>query len=293
MCLPLCEGTILLRQIQWHIRLKMRTAPLITPPPTKEGSPNFVAPQAAATAPQAIPLVPQSVEMDREFIVRNQIAERYLAGRLPVRGTHDFERYCRQHPEFIQELGLAERVHSALRLLEAGGIAPPWEVKARAWWEQLPVLIAVAALALAAGITAMVLAGKISGRDAAIATLRAHVAEQPLEPATSTRSMRLVPSRTAPSSHPAVVVGGGNAQMADLRIDMSWSKFTAFRVTIDRQDQGRVAVVNYMLRDSNGDLRLSFNTTALGPGIYQIAIEGMTLHSEAIAQAWITIGIAH
>jgi hypothetical protein len=48
-----------------------------------------------------------------------------------------------------------------------------------------------------------------------------------------------------------------------------------------------------MLRDSNGDLRLSFNTTALGPGVYQIAIEGLTLRSEAIAQAWISVGIAH
>jgi hypothetical protein len=271
----------------------MRTAPLITPPPSKEGSPSYVAPQASVSATQAIPVVPASVEMDREFIVRNQIAERYLAGRLPLRGTHDFERYCRQHPEFIQELGLAERVHSALRLLEAGGIALPWESKPRAWWEQLPVLIAVAGLALAGGITALVLASKISGRDAAIGALRQRVAEQPLEPATSTRSTRLIPSRTAPSEHPAVVVGGGSAQMADLKIDMSWSKFTAFRVTIDRQDQGRVAVVNYMLRDSNGDLRLSLNTTALGPGTYQFAIEGMTLHSEAIAQAWITIGIAH
>ena len=118
----------------------MRTAPLITPPPTKEGSPVYVAPQATASATQTIPVLPPSVEMDREFIVRNQIAERYIAGRLPIRGTHDFERYCRQHPEFIQELGLAERVHSALRLLEAGGIALPWEAKPRAWWEQLPVL---------------------------------------------------------------------------------------------------------------------------------------------------------
>ena len=143
----------------------MRTAPLITPPPTKAGAPNYVPPQPAASATQAIPMIPPSVEMDREFILRNQIAERYIAGRLPLRGTHDFERYCRQHPEFIQELGMAERVHAALRLLEAGGIALPWEAKARAWWEQLPVLIGVAALAIAAAITAMVLAGKISGRD--------------------------------------------------------------------------------------------------------------------------------
>lgn len=271
----------------------MRTAPLITPPPTKEGSPAYVPPPPAVSATQSIPVIPPSVEMDREFILRNQIAERYIAGRLPIRGTHDFERYCREHPEFIHELGMAERVHSALRLLEAGGIALPWESKARAWWERLPVLVAVAVLAIAAGITAVVFAGKLSSRDSTINALHRQVAAQPLEPATSTRTTRLIPSRTAPSGHPAIVVGGGSAQMADLKIDMSWSKFTAFRVTIDRQDQGRVEVINYMLRDSNGDLRLSLNTTALGPGVYQFAIEALTLHGDAIAQAWVTVGIVH
>jgi hypothetical protein len=271
----------------------MRTAPLITPPPTKDGSRPAAAPAPAAAAPQAIPAVPQSMPMDREFILRNQIAERYLAGRLPVRGVHDFERYCREHPELIHELGLAEKVHAALRLLEAGGIAPPWEAKPRQWWERLPTLIAAAVLALALGITALTMAGKLSARDASIAALRQRAAEQPLEPATSTRSVRLIPSRTAPSTRPAVVIGGSNAQMADFRIDMSWSKFTAFRVTIDRQDQGRVAVINYLLKDSNGDLRIGLNSTAVGPGTYQFAIEGLTLRSDAIAQAWVTIGVVH
>ena len=248
---------------------------------------------STATMSQPIPPMPSSMPMDREFILRNQIAERYLAGRLPVRGTHDFERYCREHPEIIHELGLAEKVHAALRLLEAGGIAPPWEAKPRQWWEKLPALIGAVVLALAGSIAALTMASKLSARDTAMAALSARAAEQPLEPATSTRSVRLIPSRTAPSTHPAVVVGGSTAQMADFRIDMSWSKFTAFRVTIDRQDQGRVAVISHMLRDSNGDLRLSLNSTALGPGTYQFAIEGLTLHSETVAQAWITIGIAH
>ena len=52
-------------------------------------------------------------------------------------------------------------------------------------------------------------------------------------------------------------------------------------------------MINYLLRDSNGDLRLALNSSALGPGTYQFAIEGLTLHSEAIAQAWVAIGIAH
>ncbi|MDE2252410.1 MAG: hypothetical protein KGL25_13500 [Gammaproteobacteria bacterium] len=244
--------------------------------------------------PHAMPAVPQSMPMDREFILRNQIPERYLAGRLPIRGAQDFERYCREHPGLIDEIGLAERVHAGLRLLEAGGVSSPWEAPTRKWWEQLPVMIAALVLACVAAIAAMVLWGKLAGRDATIASLQQAVAEQPLQPATSTRTVRLVPSRTAPSRRAAVTLGSnGAAQMADLKIDMSWSKFTAFRVTLDRQDQGRVAVLNYMLRDSNGDLRVSLNSTALGPGIYEFAIEGLTLRGEAVAQAWMTIGIAH
>jgi len=228
--------------------------------------------------------------MDREFILRNQIAERYISGRLPLKGAQDFERYCQQHPELMDELGMPARVHAGLRLLEAGGHALPWEEKPRRWWEKLPVLIAVAAAALSALIATAALSSRLSARDATIATLQQRVAEQPLDPATSTRTIRLIPSRTAPSRHNTLVLGG-SAQMNDLKIDMSWSRFTAFRVTIDRMDQGRVAVLHNMLRDSNGDVRIDLNSTALGPGSYQLALEGMTLHGEAVAQAWITVGI--
>jgi hypothetical protein len=53
-----------------------------------------------------------------------------------------------------------------------------------------------------------------------------------------------------------------------------------------------VAVLHNMERDSNGNLRLALNTTAVGPGSYQLAIEGLTLRGEAVPQAWITIGLA-
>lgn len=278
---------------------RMRTAPLITPPPDKAAyalpTPLNAppAPHVLAAAPQPIPSAPPLMPMDREFIVRNQIAERYLSGRLPLKGAQDFEGYCREHPDLIDQLGLAERVHAGLRLLEVGGVAAPWEEIPRRWWEKLPTLIAVAVAALLAAAVALVFASKLAARDATIAALQKRVIEQPLDPATSTRTVQLIPSRTAPSRHAAVVIGGGEAQMADLKIDMSWSKYTAFRVTLDRQDQGRVAVLNYMLRDSNGDLHLSLNSTAVGPGTYQFAIDGLTIHGDAVAQAWITIGIAH
>ncbi len=251
------------------------------------------APAAPSVSPSPLHLPVPTMPMDREFILRNQIAERYISGRLPLRGAQEFERYCSAHPQLIDEIGLSERVHAGLRLLEAGGVALPWDEKPQLWWQKLPTLIALASVAGLAFIVAAVMAGKIAGRDATIQQLQSRVTEQPVDPATSTRIVKLTPSRTAPSRHAAVTLGGGPAQMADLKIDMSWSKFTAFRVTIDRQDQGRVAVLNYMLRDSNGDLRLALNDSALGPGIYQFAIEGLALRGETEAQAWITVAVAH
>jgi hypothetical protein len=277
----------------------MRAAPLIPPAPGKP-APSAIAPAAPAAVPAAAPdpggkvtgMVPPAMPMDRDFIVRNQIIERYIGGRLPLKGAQEFERYCAANPEIIEELGLADRVHSGLRLLDASRVALPWEPKPRRWWEHPAVPIAAVLLAVAALVATSVIGARVVQRDETIRGLRTELLERPIDPATSTRSVRLEPSRTAPSRRNAVTIGAGS-EMADLKIDMSWSRFTAFRVTIDRMDQGRVAVLHNLLRDSNGDLHIGINTTALGPGSYQFEIEGLTLKSEAIAQAWVTVGVQH
>lgn len=243
----------------------------------------------AAAVP--VPAAPPHNVMDREFIARNHIVERYLGGRLPLRGTQDFERYCREHPQALDEIGLTERVSAALRLLEAGGVALPWEVR-KPWWERLPLLLGVSALALLLGITSLVLAHALATRAHTIASLRQRLTLQSLEPVTSTRAILLVPSRT-PSSHSVASIGGAAAEMADLRIDVSWSPFSSFRVTIDRLDQGRVAILHNVLRDSNGHLHLGLNSSALGPGDYQLTIEGMNWRGDTVAQAWTTITVTH
>lgn len=231
--------------------------------------------------------------MDREFVVRNQIVERYIGGRLPLKGAQDFERFCRAHPEVLDEIGLSERINAALRLLDASGRASPFEERATPWWQKLPVLLAVAALALVFAILAVIANTRISLRDHTIATLTHQMKAQTLDPAESTHTVTVVPSRTAPSRHSLVTFGGGAAQTADLKIDVSWAQFTAWKVTIDRLDQGRVAVLHNVLRDSNGNIHIEFNTSALGPGEYQLTMEGLTWKGEPVPQAWATITIAH
>lgn len=231
--------------------------------------------------------------MDRAFIADHQIVERYLAGRLPLKGAQDFEHYCRTHPELLEEMGLAGRLHAALRLLEAGGQAPPWEAPPLRWWQKGAPLIGALALALVLGVTALTLARGLSASQRQIASLQTQIAAQPLNPAESTRAITLIPSRTAPSQQSLATLGSGHTELDELSIDMGWSKFKVFDVTIDRLDQGRVEVIRNVQRDSNGNLRLALNSSALGPGDYQLSIDGLTWSGAPIAQAWATVTIAH
>ncbi len=229
--------------------------------------------------------------MDRDFINRNQVVERYLSGRLPLKGATEFERFCRDNPEILDELGLPERVNAGLRLLDASGKPEPWQEAKQPLWQKAQVTIGLAA-------AVVVLAGALwySMSDGAtkaqrITKLQSQAAERPLDPATSTREIRLLPSREGGSNTPAITIGGGAAQLVDFKIDESRSPYKVFRVTIDRIDQGRVAVISELGKDSNGHLRIALNSSALGPGNYQLTIEGLTWRGEAEPDSWITIGI--
>jgi hypothetical protein len=231
--------------------------------------------------------------MDRDFVHRNQVVERYLAGRLPLKGAQDFERFCREHPELLDEIGLLERINAGLRLLDAGGKATPWEEPTRKWWEKRSILIAAALLTVTLAGVSVVLGARLGAREHSVTTLKAQVAAQPIEAITATQPVLLVPSRTAPSRRSTATVGGHDAQLADLKLDMSWASFTNYRLSIDRIDQGRVAVLYNLLRDSNGALRVAFNTSALGPGDYQLTIEGLDWRGKAVPTAWVTVTVSH
>ncbi|HXS28926.1 MAG TPA: hypothetical protein VN730_14775 [Steroidobacteraceae bacterium] len=232
--------------------------------------------------------------MDRDFIARNQIIERYLSGKLPIKGATEFERFCNANPELLDELGLPERVNAALRLLEAGGKPEPWREQPKRFWEKPYLAIALGAAALVLLVATALLARSNSRKTVMIASLAQQVAAQPLDPATTTRTIRLLPSRERASTTPAVVIGGGGqTQLAQLLLDMSRSPYKMFRVTIDRIDQGRVAIINNLGKDSNGHLRIALNSSALGPGNYQFTIEGLTWRGEPEPDSWITIGIQH
>ena len=231
--------------------------------------------------------------MDRDFIARNQIVERYLSGRLPPKGAVDFEHFCTAHPELLDEIGLAARVNSGLRLLEAGGQPEPWREPAKKFWQSAPLVLGIASACVVLLLGLIIAVSRAAKQSQEIAALTRQVSEHPLKAATATHTVRLIPSRSGASDNPALVVGGPATQFTDLKIDQSRSPYRSFKVTIDRIGEGRVMTLQNIAKDSNGDLRIALNDSAFGSGNYRFTIEGLNWRGEAAPDAWVTLGIRH
>jgi hypothetical protein len=279
------------------------TAPPTKLPPTKAApvaakpTPAPVPPRPAAAAgarkvpnPDAVTVPPV---MDREFIARNHIVELYLSGRLPVRGATVFERFCRENPQILDEIGLPERVHTGLRLLEASGKPDPWQEKPKQFWERPYIPAALSGLVLLLGIALLMLNHQLTDQTHKATALRQLVTDQPVDAATATVSVELQPTHVGPTAAIATTIGGSAAQLVNIKIDLTHSDFRAFRVTIDRTNQGRVAVLNNLIKDSNSELGFSLNTSAFGAGLYLLTIEGLDWRGDPQPDSWAAITIRH
>ena len=228
--------------------------------------------------------------MDREFIIKNQIVERYLAGRLPPKGVTDFEKLIRARPQLIEELGLANKVNAGLRLLDAAGIAEPWAEKPKKAWEKPAFTMGATALAAAALIGCLVLAMQVSSRNATIAKQKLENIERSIAPSTKKRTIIVGVTRNGPPSQSNLTINYG--EFAEMKADLSWARYGSFKVSIDRVNQGRVAVLDGLEKDSNGHLRISLNAGAFGPGDYMVTIEGLNMRRESLPVAWYRISVA-
>jgi len=227
--------------------------------------------------------------MDREFIIKNQIVERYLAGRLPPKGVTDFEKLIRSRPQLIEELGLADKVNAGLRLLDAAGIAEPWAEKPKKLWEKPIFTMGAVALAVVALIGCAVLAMQVSSRNVTIAKQKKENIERSIAPSTRKRTILVGVARNGPPVQSTLSISHG--EFAEMKVDLSWARYSAFKVSIDRVGQGRVAVIDSLEKDSNGHLRLSLNAGAFGPGDYMVTIEGLNLRRESLPVAWFRINV--
>ena len=148
-----------------------------------------------------------------------------------------------------------------------------------------------AGLAVVALIGCLVLGMQVSSRNATIAKQKAENMERADRAfdAQAHHHRRVSPA-TARRRRPTLTISYG--EFAEMKVDVSWARYSSFKVSIDRVNQGRVAVLDGVEKDSNGHLRISLNAGAFGPGDYMVAIEGLTMRRESVPVGWFRISVA-
>jgi hypothetical protein len=100
--------------------------------------------------------------------------------------------------------------------------------------------------------------------------LEKRAAEGFLQAPSSSRTVRI-----DPRSPRAITIGGGGfPERIDVRFNARTSRHARFRMSLARDDGTMLVHADQMMRDSNDDLRLSFNTSMLPAGRYLLRVEG-------------------
>jgi hypothetical protein len=158
------------------------------------------------------------------------------------------------------------------------------------WWQRRGFVVALCcALVLLAALT---IGARVSShRDrAAAAQAEERLKVVTLRPATQVRAVRITPNPRSWSSAPdAMVKWPEPPELLDLYMPVLYSDFKVFAVTVDKVDTGRVLDLQRVATDSNGELRLTFNSSAFGPGEYRVRLQGYTWRGGRVDAGWIRL----
>jgi hypothetical protein len=235
--------------------------------------------------------------MDRAFIEKHQVVERYLAGKLPFKAVQDFERFCRENPELLDELELPERLNAGLRLLEASGRppAPPGPEEPEAprvqWWRRVEVTAGLAVLGVVTLVCLWVLGIKYAERGDRIAALELQVEHGALQAPTRRRTITLTPSRVPTSAIGLALQLRETSELIELVLNVSSPRLNLYRLTLEKKGVARVGTIHNVLRDSNGNLRVIFNSSVLRPGDYKVTIEGLPGRGSPVPVGWFNVRV--
>ncbi|HEX7113945.1 MAG TPA: hypothetical protein VF193_02335 [Steroidobacter sp.] len=258
--------------------------------------------------------------MDRSYIDREHIVERYLGGDLTVREAREFEQFCRDHPEALKEMPIPVRLKARLarrppdnsetgmfQAIPSSATHAAFEAAAEGLdledevsgaresaFGGIAVKVVIAALGLAlVGALAGLATYAAKARTAAeqLATLREEWRSTQMQPPGRVQRYRVQPVRAQPSQ-PTLSIGWPMPpELVDLHIDMSEGKFTQFMLTIDKVDGGRIMQIRRIARDSNREVRLGLNSSAFGPGEYLIKIDGYTWRGQTQEVGWVRLDL--
>jgi hypothetical protein len=161
------------------------------------------------------------------------------------------------------------------------------------WWQAkwfVGLLAGAAALLLILTIVARVAAH----RDRELAAgLEAQVRILTLRPASQVRALRITPNPRSWSASPeATLTVPEPPEQLDLYLPVAYSDFKSFALTIDKVDAGRVLQLQRLVPDSNRELRLSLNSSALGPGEYRMRLQGYTWRGQLVDAGWVRLVVS-
>jgi hypothetical protein len=229
---------------------------------------------------------------DRKFIEDHELVERYLESKLPLKGARDLENWCRANPEYLNELQLAERAQTSLKLLEASGQPLDLREPEPPWWKTIYVLIGLSVVAGLSLIAFWAVLGKYVLLRGELDDTRALLNHGSLVQPATISEMRVTPDRVAGIDRARIVVTRAAPKLMDLHIDVSYAnKLEQFRLLVDKKDQGRALILNNLLKDSNGELRMTFNSTGLAAGIYNARIDALPFRGSPIPIGWLILDV--
>jgi hypothetical protein len=240
------------------------------------------------------PINPQAAppRFDRKFIEDHKLVERYLQGKLPFKGARDLEVWCRAHPEFLSELKLSERAHASLKLLEASGQPQDLREPPPPWWKHMYVLIGLCAVTVVSLVAFWALLGKYALLHSELTDTRAVMNQGSLVQPAVESIQSVSPDRAQGIDRARIVLNHSAPQLMDVHIDMNYTnKVTQFRMFVDKKDQGRALILNNLFKDSNGELRMTLNSTGLAVGTYNVRIEGLPFRGSPIPLGWLILQV--
>jgi hypothetical protein len=229
---------------------------------------------------------------DRKFIEDHKLVERYLENKLPFKGARDLENWCRAHPDYLNELKLSERAHSSLKLLDASGQIQDLREPHPPWWKTIYVPIGLAVIAFLSLIAFWALFGKYEILRRQLDDTRTLMTQGSLVQPATERTVQVTPDRAPGIDRARIIVNRSAPQLMDVHIDLSYTnKLLQFRMFVDKQDQGRALILNDLLKDSNGELQMTLNSTGLAAGIYNVRIEALPFRGSPIPIGWLILEV--
>lgn len=233
-----------------------------------------------------------SPRFDRKFIEDHKLVERYLQNKLPFKGARDLENWCRDNPNYLDELNLSERAHASLKLLEASGRPQDLREPRTPWWKTIYVLIGLCAVTLISLIACWAVVGKFGSLQARLEDAK-RVKDQGtlVQPATESTKY-IIPDQAPGINHAKITLSRSAPQLMDVHIDLGYTqKLVQFRLFVDKQDQGRALILNNLLKDSNGELRMTLNSTGLSAGTYTVRIEALPPRGVPTPVGWLLLEV--